>query len=104
MACATFVVELFMAGCFDPSPSVVIHPVPFIAEEELPTPAKRSSNLTSLSPEFSPKAFWSNARVRISRIAAASPLQVLRLESAISQLRVCLGRPGFSAPGARGME
>jgi hypothetical protein len=27
-----------MAGCFDPSPSVVIHPVLFVTEEELPTP------------------------------------------------------------------
>jgi hypothetical protein len=27
-----------MAGCFYPSPSVVIHPVLFVTEEELPTP------------------------------------------------------------------
>jgi hypothetical protein len=34
----TFIVELFMAVCLEPSPSVVIHPVPFVTEEELPTP------------------------------------------------------------------
>jgi hypothetical protein len=34
----TFIVELFMAVVFEPSPSVVIHPVPFVTEEELPTP------------------------------------------------------------------
>ena len=34
----TFIVELFMAVVFEPSPSVVIHPIPFVTEEELPTP------------------------------------------------------------------
>ena len=51
-----FIVELFTVDRFDRSPSVVIHPVLFVTEEELPTPDRVAQAMTrTIRPRVSPE-------------------------------------------------